>query len=221
MNNIGKNLVLFSLIGIISACATSGPKLQLGPDAKTSPEGLHFVDNTVMDEVWFQPTADLSQYSRILIVGSGFHYAEPGNSEPSKKVLQQRERFEQLVKAEFKRELKQLKGYEIVNEHGPDVLLLHMAMTNVKLTDFNLTSAVKVYAGDLGSAVLVLDLRDSVSGAPIALATDRQALKKSGQEFSRVTDLDMWQATSRVARGWAKLARSNLELLANYDFNRY
>jgi hypothetical protein len=218
MKSILKLIVLLSAACFVG-CATPKPSIELGPDARVNSEGLHFVNNTVLDEAWFQPSINMANYTKILIVNAGVHFNE-GSGKMSRKadVEKQRARFEDIVTEEFQSELSNLKNFEIVQEAGPGVLLLHGAITNIELVESaDLTGRNRTYARDLGSANLIIDLRDSVTGEAIILAQDKRAIEGMGTNLSLVTDHATWAAVRTLSKSWATLLRERLDLLASYQ----
>ena len=197
----------------VSACATS-PQVQMGPDARVTEDGLHFVDNTVMDEAWFRPDADLTRYSKLMIVGAGTHFANGHDTTDA--LRRKHDHFEEIVVEEFTAALRDLQGFEIVEAAGPDVLLMHGAILNVELVEDVSGPGRRIFVRELGSADLVIDLRDSVTGEAIAVARDNGVLELPGREMTEATDAATWSAVRRQAKSWATLLRDRLETLASY-----
>ena len=58
---------------IIAASIAAGkPRLQTGPDAEVTYDGLHRVDKTVLDAAWVKPDLDLTGYDKVMLVSAGF-----------------------------------------------------------------------------------------------------------------------------------------------------
>ena len=58
---------------LLAACSTTAPTIQTGPDAEVTFDGLNRVDNSQADIAWARPDFDISQYTKIMLVGAGVH----------------------------------------------------------------------------------------------------------------------------------------------------
>ncbi len=213
MNRVSLFIVLSVLL--FSGCATS-PTVQLGPDARVDANGLHFVDNTVMDEAWFRPDADMTQYSKLMIVSAATRFADTNVAAD----LERQARFNAIVAEEFAEAMKGLDAFEIADEAGPDVLLMNAAIVDVELVQEVSGAFERVFVRELGSADLVIDLRDSLSGQAIVVAKDKGVLDGAPAgprgEMTEATEAAVWSAVRSQARRWATLVRDRLEQLAGY-----
>ena len=65
-------------------------------------------------------------------------------------------------------------GYAVASEPGPDVLRLRMGVVNISVTapEVNLSARSRTYAEEAGYATLIIEARDSVSGALLGRAVD-------------------------------------------------
>ncbi len=63
--------------------APRAPRIETGPDAEVSFDGLHRVQRSIMDEAWAVPDLDLTGYSKLMLGTAGISYREvddPGRS---------------------------------------------------------------------------------------------------------------------------------------------
>ena len=111
----------FSTYAVTAEAAPRAPRIQTGPDAEISFDGLHRVDRSVMDMAWAKPTLDLTQYSKLLLVSGGFAYREV--DEPSRYNRsatefpiseENRSRFAETVREIWTEEFEDLENWEIV-----------------------------------------------------------------------------------------------------------
>jgi hypothetical protein len=167
-----------------------------------------------MDEAWFRPDADLTQYGKLLVVNAAVHFADADMDAAD--VMQKRDEFEQILTEEIADALRQLQGFEITDTAGPGVLLMHAAITNVELVDTSAKPGETIFVRQLGSANLVIDLRDSVTGTSIVLAKDQRAIEKAGERLTEATDPATWDAVRRLARSWGTLLQQRLDELSSY-----
>jgi hypothetical protein len=204
------------ICGANGFAAPKQPRIQTGPDAEITHDGLHRVDKSAMDAAWVKPDLDLTGYTKLMVANAGIAYRKldpVSNFQTSSKsefpVLEQNKaRFEQILKEEFTEELEKVERYEIVTESGPDVLLLVGGVIDVvSFVPPNLNSASfgrgGVYLNSVGSAILVVELRDSMSGEVLARAADGRAAESPfAFEANSVT---VWSEVRRLAQYWANL----------------
>jgi hypothetical protein len=204
------------MYAVSGVAAPKQPRLQTGPDAEVTHDGLHRVDKSTMDAAWVKPDLDLTGYTKLMVANAGIAYRKldpvsdfQARSESEFPVLEENKaRFEQILKEEFTEELEKIERYEIVTESGPDVLLLVGGVIDVvSFVPPNLGSASfgrgGVYLESVGSAVLVVELRDSMSGEVLARAADGRAAESPfAFEANSVT---VWSEVRRLAQYWANL----------------
>ena len=210
-------------LALLAGCAGSAPTIDTSPEAKVTFDGLHEVKGGRADEAWARPGIDISQYSKIMLQGAGIEYRPGGESGrswsarsrggPYEVTEQQKERFRTLVAEEFLKELSKSKHFTLVDEAGPDVLLIRGALLDVvSWVPPEPIGRGDIYISQVGEATLVLELRDSITEAVLARAVDRRAAESGGfgdlSLSSRVTN----QAdAARMVRYWARLLREHLD----------
>ena len=216
-----------SIVLIIAAfsfgCTMAPPTIQTGPDAEVSFDGLHRIDNSQADLAWARPDFDLSGYTKILPVSAGIQYAPAedrarttvGRSRGGPYFIDEdsRARFEELVRGVFTEELQKIERYELVMEPGPDVMIVGGALLDVVsyVPEDLIGGRSSIYLSSVGEATLVLELRDSETGAILARSIDRRAAEQIGgsmQESNRVTNT---AEVRRLIRYWASRLREGLE----------
>ena len=213
------SLVMFAAA---SMAAPRAPRIQTGPDAEISFDGLHRVDRSVMDMAWAKPTLDLTGYSKLLLISGGLAFREVEDSGRYDRSATEfpigdeaRQRIQDTVREIFTEEFEKLDNWEIVTEPGRDVLILGGAIIDI-------VSAVPpenrnigrggVYLTRVGEATLVLELRDSMSGEILARSADRRAADSSFPiEASTVTT---WAEVRRLSRSWGRILVNRLDQIA-------
>ena len=231
-----RRFATFSIVGIATliaaGCASSGPPtIQTGPDAEVTFDGLHRVDNSQAEFAWARPDFDISGYTKILPVGSGFEYRKATNQGRTSAernrggpfVIDQpaRDRFEAMVSEVFEEELGQVQNWEFVTEPGPDVLILRGSMLDIftNVPPDNQAGRVSQFVSAVGQATLVLELRDSETNTVLARSIDRRwAERPGGQMFesNRVTNM---AEARRLTRMWASRLRESLDGFAETQHN--
>jgi hypothetical protein len=124
--------------------------------------------------------------------------------------------FNKILKEEFVKELSKLERYQIVDQAGPDVLLLVGGVIDVEsnvppyLDAPSLAGAAGgIHLTSIGAATLVIELRDSQSNEVLARAGDRRAAESP---FAiNVNSVTGWSQVRVLAQSWASLVRKRLE----------
>jgi hypothetical protein len=225
MASLRSRVLRFATIGAIAAALLYGvngfgapkkPRIATGDDEEITHDGLYLIDKSVADKVWVKPDLDLTGYTKLMVAPAGVAYRklEPvsrfqADSESEFPVQEENKaRFEEIIKEEFTEELEKLERYDVVTEAGPDVLLLVGGLIDVvSFVPPDLESAKYgrggVYLESVGSAVLVIELRDSQSGEVLARAADGRAAESPfAFEANSVT---VWSEVRRLAQYWAGL----------------
>jgi len=212
---------LILLIGGLAGCAASTPTIDTSPEAKVTFDGLHEVKGGKADEAWARPGTDLTQYSKIMLQGAGIEY-RPGRKSrrtstsggPYEVTERQKEQFRALVVNTFIEELSASEHFTLVEETGPDVLLVRGALLDVvSWVPEEPIGRGAVFISKVGEATLVLELRDSITEAALARAVDRRAADTDGfyGDLSRSNPVTNQADVKRVIRYWARLLRERLD----------
>jgi len=208
---------------IVFGCETAPPTIQTGPEAELSFDGLHKVDNSQADAAWARPDFDISGYTKIMPLSAGIEYRQVKDRGRSSIARSQggpyfiddkaRARFEELVSEVFTEELKKIERFEIVDEPGPDVLVVVGGLLDVVsyVPPDPVGGRSYVYLSSVGDATLVLELRDSETGTILARSIDRRAAEPIGatlQDSNRVSNA---AEVRRLIRHWASRLREGLD----------
>lgn len=105
-------------------------------------------------------------------------------------------------------------GFPVVNTPDDDVLRVRTALVNLTVTSPDRMTAgrSRTYAGEAGTATLVLEARDSVSGALLGRAVDAQVAGDSSIFLNR-TQMSNRADFRALAQRWARSAVSGLQQL--------
>ena len=203
--------------------APKQPQIQTGPDAEVTHDGLVRVKKSVADAAWVKPDFDLTPYKKIMIVSAGasFKKLKPVNQFQARNETEfpvsaaNQQKFKDVMKEEFVKELSKLKRYQIVDKPGPDVLLLVGSVIDVvsnvppDVDTAKFAGRGGVYLTSVGDATLVLELRDSQSNEVLGRAADRRAAE-SPFAFE-VNNVTAWTQVHLLAQAWASTLRKRLE----------
>src|SRR5689334_14503621 len=105
------------------AAAPKQPRIETGPDAEVTFDGLVRVQKSVVDAAWVKPTFDLTPYKKLMIVSQGiaFRKLEPVSDFQARKESQfpvkeeNKQRLAKELRTAFETELAKLERYEIVH----------------------------------------------------------------------------------------------------------
>jgi hypothetical protein len=105
-------------------------------------------------------------------------------------------------------------GFPVVADPGPDVLRVRTAVVNLTVTSPDRMTAgrSRTYSGEAGTATLVIEARDSVSGALLGRAVDAQVAGDSSIFLNR-TAMSNRADFRALAQRWARTAVSGLQQL--------
>jgi hypothetical protein len=219
-----KQLVILAMVSIVATLIVSEesfarktPAIEQGPNAEVSFDGLHLVDNTRMDKVWIKPGINLSQYDKVIFEGAGIQYrAVKGgnlhNSSADAFPLSERQKsgLEKAAKESFQSEFNKFKYFTVASKPGAGILKVTLALIDVvSRVPPKSTGRDSFYISDLGQAVLVVELSDSVTNEILARAVDGQRIKPlTMQESNPVTNLS---EVKRSIRRWGLTLRKGLD----------
>jgi hypothetical protein len=228
------NIKVFAAL-ILAAMALNGcsstPTFQTGDDAEVTFDGLTRMEGTVMDVVWARTDIDLTAYRKVMFAGVGVEYRDVGNAPYSGRRgatgtattrrsatefnlhPDTRAQFEEEIAAAFVEEVSGSNVFEVVEEEGPDVLLIRGGLLDVvSRVPPETVGRSRIFIDSVGEATLVLEIRSSMSQAIYARALDRRAAGSSAmmQESNQVTNR---AEVRRLGRAWGRLLRDGLDTL--------
>ncbi len=228
MKNHASTIAVALVAALLAACGSS-PTLQEGPDAEITHDGLTRVDDTVMDAVWARADIDIRGVRKVMLQGVGVEYRPvtgPISGRAGSTTAQTRNRsefqldeatkaaFEEEITAAFVEEMRRSNVFEIVDEPGPDTILVVGGLLDVvSRVPPEQIGRGNIFISSVGEATLVLEVRDSMSNAILIRAVDRRAAQRGSgqmQESNRVTNR---AEVRRLGRRWASMLRSGLETL--------
>jgi hypothetical protein len=206
---------------MFSGCATAPATIDTSPEAEVTFDGLHPVVGGSMDQAWARADFDLSGYSKVMVQGAGVEFRPGGEKRRMRDIgpaghyavtVQQKERFREQMGTAFLDELSKSENFTIVDEAGPDVLLVRGGLLDVvSYVPPEPVGRSEIYLSRIGEATLVLEIRDSVSDAILLRAVDRRAAEQLGGQLSNSNTVTNSSEFRRVARRWAGLLRDGLD----------
>jgi len=211
------------IIGL-AGCAASTPTIDTSPEADVTYDGLHEVKGGAADSAWMRPGSDISQYSKIMLQNVGVEYRPGGEAGrtfhsrsqggPFEVTARQRAEFEKEMRDAFREELAKSERFELVDEAGPEVLLIRGALLDVvSYVPPEPVGRSEVFLSQVGEVTLVMEIRDSITQTALVRAVDRRAAERSG-EFIRSNRVTNRAEVRRLAKSWARLLRTRLDEFA-------
>ena len=200
---------------LLAACA-SAPTVQAGPDAEVSHDGLTRVDNTAMQLVYVRVGADLSGYDKVMIRGAGveFRPPAPGARDEFPVSEQNKARFVEIMGEAFREALSRSDAFELVDEPGPDVLLVEgAALDVVSRVPPRTAGRQDIFLTEVGEVTLVLEVSDSRSEGTLVRAADRRIAQDMTGNLQRSSSAQNWSEVRQLANLWSGQLRDGLERL--------
>jgi len=232
---MNKNFIaVATLLAAAAVGCTSTPTFQTGEDAEVTFDGLTRMEGTIMDAVWALPDIDLTAYSKVMFEGVGVEYREvsgPYSGREGSTTARRRNQsefrlhpdtralFEEEISGAFREEMARSEVFEIVEEAGPDVLLVRGGLLDVvSRVPPETIGRSRIFIDSVGEATLILEIRSSVSNSIYARAVDRRAAQTGATmtESNRVTNR---AEVRRLGRRWGRMLRDGLDTLLTEGLN--
>jgi hypothetical protein len=212
------------LVALLTAVQSGAkPKIQTGPAAEITHDGLTRVDRSVMDLAWVKADLDLHGYDKLMLAGVEMAFREvdakggyyrPGRSDQTEFPIsaESRAKLREVFGQTFREELGKSKRYTLTDKPGPGVLVLVGTLIDIvsAVPPDNAPGRYEVYLRSVGEATLVLELRDSVTNEVLARVADRRAAATAGYPIN-ANPVTAWSEVGRLARSWATLLRNRLD----------
>ena len=205
------------------ACAASEPRIQTGPEAETTFDGLVRIDHSAFDRAWVDPDVDLTSYDKIIPGKAEFEFRAVKKSAartsirlPSRDEFwieqENRDKLIDTVSAVFSEELAKSEHFTVVDTPGPDTLIVTGGLLDiVSQVPPEFIGSSEIYLSSLGEATLVLELRDSLSGETIYRAIERSRIERPSGDLIEANRVTTWVEVRRWARRWASRLTQGLD----------
>lgn len=207
-----RTLLAVMALAALAGCASTGDSLP-----EMTSDGLKRIDSKKVDALYWAEGATLAAYDSVMIldvpVAFRKNWMRDYNADRmgvSTRVKQEdmdkiKSELAEAFKAVFTKTLED-GGYKVVDEAGPNVLLLRPAITDLDVAapDLNEAANVRTFTTDAGEMTLYMELYDSATGAKIGEVADREeALDNMHFQYTnRVTNR---ADANRILRRWASL----------------
>ena len=219
--NFRKLVNLTSVAAIFVAVSMSGTVIAKDKLPEVDSDGLHLVKDRKVYAAYAKPGADLSAYDKVMLVGCFVNFAKDWQKDynmdqigldgrvTDKDAETIKTRLADEFAKVFTKELTK-KGFPVVTESGPGVLLLRPALINVDVVapDVDRVGIQGTFVRSAGGMTLYMELYDSATSTLIGRVVDPQADDNSlGHLANRVTNK---AAADEILRHWAELLARHL-----------
>lgn len=166
--------------------AQAAPALA-APKAPATWDGLVRVQSKRIDFVYLLPGADFREYRRVMLDPTELAFKKNWLRDYNSTAmglsgrLSERDVQDAITRAspvvnEILADAFKDGGYAVVSEAGADVLRLRTGVVNISVTapDIKMAGRNRSFADEAGYATLILEARDSVSGAMLGRAVDNK-----------------------------------------------
>lgn len=174
-------------------------------------------------ETWVNPNTDFSQYKNLYLWEAEFQYRDVGPARRTRSTLmntRQREfgiseegrrKFEEIVSEVFVDEINKGKKFTVVEEIGPDTLIMRGAVLDIiSRVPPQTIGRSEVYLASIGEATLVLELIDAKDGEVVAVVAERRAMQSGMGSIDQFSMPTSRATVLGEVRRWARRAATTL-----------
>jgi hypothetical protein len=162
------------------------------------------------EETWVRPDADITQYTKLYPWKAVFEFRDVegtkqpmtsieksrGGSGPYQVSEEDQAKFQEVVGDAFMTELSRSKQFEIVDEVGPNTLLVRAQLLDIVSTlPGTQYGTVDTFIASLGEATIIFELIDAETGEVLATTGERRQILPPGRATGGVGGAPMNSAT--------------------------
>lgn len=191
-------------------------------DEQMAGDGLQKVKVKNIDLVYAQPGATFANYDSVRIdprvdvaFRKDFDFTKSGSRMKltTAELQDIRTGVAEAVHEEFVKELTTKKGtYRLADQAGPGVLDVRLAIANLyaNAPDTMQPGRTRTYTVSAGEMTLVMELRDSETGAVLARVFDRREARDTGM-MTMTNSVTNSAEVRSMARSWARILRERMD----------
>jgi len=207
--------IALSLMSVSSAWAKESKSLP-----EVSEDGLHLLKDTKARVVYAKPGATLEPYSKVMLLDCFVAFRDDYKHDYNLDQMglsgritdKDIEKIKDTLADEFRKKFTEVltnDGHAVVDEAGPDVLMLRPAIINLDITAPDVRSSFsRVIVESAGQMTLYMEFYDSATESLLARVVDPQADNKAyAQAATRVTNR---AAANRIINRWASMLSAHL-----------
>ncbi len=209
-----------AMIAALFIAGTAAPPV-FAADPPANWDGLTRFKAKRMDDVYLLPGADFRGYTKVMLDPTEVAFKKNwlrdyndqaldlsqriSDSEANRMLEKVRTGFEDIFRKAYEEA-----GYQVVTEPGPDVLRMRTAVANlyVSAPDVPTAGRTRTYSRDAGSAIVIIEARDSTSGALLGRAMDGRTIGDTRPYLrNSVTNRSDFES---LFKSWAKISINGL-----------
>ena len=193
-------------LALETGCASDPRPIEYEAKPATA-DGLYRVRSYRVSAAFVKPGADFSQYTGLVIDPVTLSTTTPLDENST-------DRLKKIFQEAFERQLGRSKVFAVVSKAGPDVLRVSGHIVNLSVDVPPYRGGEMNFVVTAGEMTLVLDVRDSRTGTPLARMADKRKIAPSsaglvsGYQSNAVNN---WGAVREICNDWARLLRSGLD----------
>ena len=211
-------LLIASLTLIFATTASA----QSDDDLDVSFDGLVRIEKGQYKLSWADPDIDFSVYDKVIPGGATFQFravkktsgstARRSNQKEFWISDENQQKLEETVTEIFAEEVAKSKYFAVVEEAGPDTLIIRGAMLDiVSQVPPDIMGRGEIYLSSVGEMTLVIEAVDSLSGEVIYRGVERRSAQRAGGQAVMSNTVTTWAEVRRLARRWASSLREGLD----------
>jgi len=212
-------LALALALALGTGCAAPPPTVeyQAKGDGPDTADGLYRVRTRRVGAAFLKPGASLADYDSVLIDPVTVSYKLSSSTLDAETMA----RFKRIFQEVFEGQLSRSQVFAVVSGPGPRALRVSGHIVNLVVTVPRFRAGETSFVLDSGEMTLVLDVRDSRTGEPLARIADRRLIRPTsagvvgGFQSNAVNN---WGAVRDVFTEWARFLREGLDGLHELTF---
>jgi hypothetical protein len=212
------------VVAAVSLAAVGFGPPALAAKAPTTWDGLVRLKSKRLEYVYLLPGADFRTYTKVMLDPTELAFKKNWlrdynnatsslSTRLSEKDVQKAIAEAQPVAGEILAEAFKEGGYPIVTEPGPDVLRVRTGVVDISISapEVMTSGRSRSFSGEAGYATLVIEVRDSVSGALLGRAVDGKVAGDNSMLLrNRVTNRSDFR---QLMKRWASISVKGLSEL--------
>ncbi|MEM8766144.1 MAG: hypothetical protein AAGE43_01770 [Pseudomonadota bacterium] len=236
MDNLRNLIIITCLIGLAAGVAWAAEEEQAAENAEPSDRYKELVkEKGAFQETWVLPGASLKGVNKVYLWGAGFQYRDVGPAKRTRSTMSMsssknefgiseegRQWFEEVVGEAFDAEFSKAKNFEIVDEIGPDTIIIRGGLADiVSKVPPEFVGRSEIYLASVGAATLVLEVIDAETGTVLAAAAERRGIEtlnaRGGMGMVQTNRASIRGDVSRWTKNLARRLRDALDKAIKQD----
>jgi hypothetical protein len=212
-------VIVLGLFGLMSACA---PQPTIPIDLpKTNFDGLEEIRSKYFSAAFMRPGVNFSDYRELLLSQSELAFRTPDRSKQQFPLTEeQKNRFRQLLDAQFAKELASSKTLQMTSSAGPRALKLEVRVQDIvaMVPPRSVSGVGDIALQALAEATLVIEISDSESEEVLARIYDRRVIEGTAIAQKQGPPVTQWEEVEAVCNRWASTVRARLDVVVSGNF---